>query len=164
MVLSHCLKTDFYDSLTVGLNPKPLVIFTVFSFLTKQHKLTQQPHLQISVSVLGSGGSFFFFFFFGRIGQEKKKISVFALGIDRLSSKMFKLTQKPSLTVTSKQRHVAYLHPVLGKRVVEGGRMRILTQQSWKHQLQHEHNYLAFPPLLFLFFFLLILLVLSMLF
>lgn len=146
MVLSHCLKTDFYDSLTVGLNPKPLVIFTVFSFLTKQHKLTQQPHLQISVSVLGVWGFLFFFFFFGRIGQEKKKISVFALGIDRLSSKMFQLTQKPSLTVTSKQRHVAYLHPVLGKRVVEGGRMGILTQQSWKHQLQMSTTIWLFLP------------------
>lgn len=69
MVLSHCLKTDFYDSLTVGLSPKPSVISTVFSFTTKQHQFTQLPHLYYMDR--------FCFCFFQEM--DRRKISIFTL-------------------------------------------------------------------------------------
>lgn len=163
MVLSHCLKTDFYDSLTVGLNPKPLVIFTVFSFLTKQHKLTQQPHLQISVSVLGVWGFLFFFFFFRKNWTREKKNQCFCFG--NRSSVLQNVPVNPETLFDRHFKAKTCGLPPSSSRQKSCRRRE--NGNSYPAELEalvaNEHNYLAFPPLL-LFFFLLILLVLSMLF
>lgn len=62
-MLSHCLKTNFYNSLTVGLNPKPLVISTVFSFTTP-------------VNAVASSLSIFVFVF---EEMDRRKIRIFTL-------------------------------------------------------------------------------------
>lgn len=127
MVLSHCLKTDFYNSLTVGLNPKPLVISTIFSFAIQQ---LQSNTVASSLSYI-----FLLFIFLFFEEMDRRKSSIFILWIDCFAYPP-NYSSNPATHFDCHlwaKRHVAKFHPGLSIRVSEGGRCWILTQQSWKH-------------------------------
>lgn len=139
MVLSHCLKPDFSNSLTVGFDPKPLVISAV-------------SHLQPSNTPVNTAASlleivFLIFFFLKKwIGERSVFFNLMNKEISLPILPIISEPQNPSVPITSKQRHVALFHPGLNESISEGGRFLTWIQVKHTHWVQREHNSLAFLP------------------